>query len=138
MTCFGLSTTLGLIVSRFLNEELNGNIGVMKRRLRSCPSHGRPVKLRSQRLTPEWWHDNWIENCAAVPFETGDRRLGYTGEHYRHKTGAITRERAYVGCLDKMLYAISLCPATLSSPAESPTPTNSSTVQTGNYRVSFS
>ncbi|KAF4604483.1 hypothetical protein EYR40_003257 [Pleurotus pulmonarius] len=39
-----------------------------------------PVKLRSLRLPPEWWHDDWVQDCADVPFQQGDRRMGYTGD----------------------------------------------------------
>ncbi|KAF4573663.1 hypothetical protein EYR36_008181 [Pleurotus pulmonarius] len=40
----------------------------------------RPVKLRSLRLPPEWWHDDWVQDCVVIPFQQGDRRMGYTGD----------------------------------------------------------
>lgn len=37
-----------------------------------------PVKLRSLHHKSKWWRDDWIEDCAVVPSETGDRRMEYT------------------------------------------------------------
>ncbi|KAF7436015.1 hypothetical protein PC9H_002841 [Pleurotus ostreatus] len=43
----------------------------------------RPVKLRSVRPAPEWWQDDWVDDYVVVPFEPGDKRMGYTG-HLLH------------------------------------------------------
>lgn len=37
------------------------------------------VKLRLVLAAPEWWHNDWVEDCVNVPFERGDRRMEYTG-----------------------------------------------------------
>ena len=39
-----------------------------------------PVKLRSLRPKSKWWRDDWIEDCAVLPFEPGDRRIGYESD----------------------------------------------------------